>query len=196
MRTGKEQRMENRKWKVDGMMKGKGRAQKIERRKWMIGFWPGQVNSLINAADVCNVPFTPSVNLCASSAQRSHQGAVMSHLLDIVKKEDYLQITFSGPFSIDAAKRSVDDMVAACRKEHCAKVLFDCRPMTGDLTVLDRFEVGQYGEGTIPQTVKIAMLGRNEQILPDRFFETVARNRGVNLLLFTEVDDALKWLKG
>jgi hypothetical protein len=120
----------------------------------------------------------------------------MSSPLEIVKKEDFLHMTFSGPFSLDAAKRSVDDMVAACKKENCAKVLFDCRPMTGDLTVLDRFDVGQYGEGRIPQSVKIAMLGRDDQILPDRFFETVARNRGVNVTLFTETDEAIKWLKG
>jgi hypothetical protein len=116
--------------------------------------------------------------------------------LRIEKREDYLHFTFTGPFSLDAAKRSVDDMVVACKKEHCVKVLFDCRPMTGDLTVLDRFEVGQYGEGRIPQSVKIAMLGREDQILPDRFFETVARNRGVHVTLFTDADEAIKWLKG
>jgi hypothetical protein len=111
------------------------------------------------------------------------------------KCRGYLHITFSGPFSLAAAKESVDAMVAACTREGYAKVLFDCRPMTGVLQVLDRFDVGEYGALTIPHSVQIAMLGREDQILPDKFFETVARNRGLMLALFSEIDEAIEWLK-
>lgn len=119
-------------------------------------------------------------------------------MLDSLRIEpggDYLHITFSGPFSIAAAKKSVDEMVAACAREDCRKVLFDCRPMTGVLQVLDRFDMGEYGALTIPHAIKIAMLGREDQILPDRFFETVAQNRGLLLALFSEVSKAVEWLK-
>jgi len=119
----------------------------------------------------------------------------MSHQIEITKAEGYLQVTFSGPFSPDGARESIDAMVSACEKESCLKVLFDCRPMTGDLTVSDRFETGTYGASKIPGHVKIAMLGREDQLSADNFFETVARNRGVNITVFTEADAALEWLK-
>jgi len=118
----------------------------------------------------------------------------MSHNVEITKSEEYLQITFSGPFSPTAARDSVDTMVTACAREGCSKVLFDCRPMTGDMSVSDRFETGTYGAAKIPVQIKIAMLGREDQISPDNFFETVARNRGVNVTVFSDIDAALEWL--
>lgn len=119
----------------------------------------------------------------------------MSHQIEITKAEGYLQLTFSGPFSPAGAKDSIDAMVSACAREGCPKVLFDCRPMTGDLTVSDRFETGTYVASKIPGQVKIAMLGREDQISDDDFFETVARNRGVNIIVFSDSDAALEWLK-
>jgi hypothetical protein len=119
----------------------------------------------------------------------------MSGYLEIAKAKGYLHITFSGPFTPAGAKESIDAMVSACAREGSSKVLFDCRPMTGDMTVSDRFETGAYGGLKIPGGVKIAMLGRGDQISPDNFFETVARNRGVNVTVFTEIDAALEWLK-
>jgi len=118
----------------------------------------------------------------------------MTSNVEIVKAEGYLHITFSGPFSLDAARRAVDTMVAACAREQCTKVLFDCRSMTGNLTVINRFNVAEYGGMTIPSSVKIAMLGRVDQILPDNFFENVARNRGVSVTVFHEIDKAIEWL--
>ncbi len=119
----------------------------------------------------------------------------MSDDLEILKADDHLRITFSGHFSPTAVRDSVDAMVAACAKENCTKVLFDCRPMTGRMTVLDRFEAGEYGASTIPGAVKIAMLGREDQILPDKFLENVARNRHLNFALFHGVDEAMAWLR-
>ena len=39
------------------------------------------------------------------------------------------------------------------------------------------------------------MLGRFDQILPDRFLENVARNRGVALALHADADAGLAWLR-
>jgi hypothetical protein len=119
----------------------------------------------------------------------------MSHHLEIEKAKGYLHIKFSGPFSPAAAMESVDAMVAACANEDRAKILFDCRPMTGDMKMVDQFDIAQYGALKIPRSVKIAMLGREDQISPDRFFQTVARNHGVRVTAFSEIDDAIKWLK-
>jgi hypothetical protein len=119
----------------------------------------------------------------------------MTDYVHIVKAEGYIHITFSGQFSPEAAKRCVDEMVAACTREKCAKVLFDCRPMAGDMSVMNRFDIAQYGAVTIPSSLKIAMLGRRDQLLPDNFFENVARNRGVTVTVFSEIDKAIRWLK-
>lgn len=119
----------------------------------------------------------------------------MGDQVEIVKKKDYIYVTVSGIFSPKLSEDSIDEMVAAGKKENCKKVLLDIRPMTGEIGVLDRFESGRYGALTIPRTFKIAVLGRADQISPDKFFQTVARNRGVNLKVFSEFEETLEWLK-
>ncbi len=118
----------------------------------------------------------------------------MSDQVEIVKKNNYLHVTVSGIFSPELSEDSIDAMVAAGKKEDCINILFDIRPMTGEIGVLDRFESGRYGALMIPRNFKIAMLGSKDQISPDNFFQTVARNRGVNLKVFSEIENALEWL--
>lgn len=113
----------------------------------------------------------------------------------IASAEGYVRVTFSGQFTLDEAKRSIDAMVAACARERCTSVLFDCRPMSGSLTVSHRFAVAEYGASVVPSTLKVAMLGRPDQLLPDRFLENVARNRGMTMTLFTDEDEAIAWLR-
>ena len=124
----------------------------------------------------------------------NNKGGVMSDRVEIVKKRDYLLITVSGTFSPELSMESIDAMVTAAKKEDCKKILLDCRPMDGEIGVLERFETGRYGALTIPRTFKIALLARKDQVSPEKFFQTVARNRGVNLTVFTENDEALGWL--
>jgi hypothetical protein len=41
---------------------------------------------------------------------------------------------------------------------------------------------------------RMAALARPDQIDPQRFGETVARNRGMNIRIFSELQPALSWL--
>jgi len=118
----------------------------------------------------------------------------MASEIRVEKVDDYLRVTYTGPFRLEEARRTVDAMVTGCARERCERVLLDCREMTGDMSVINRFDVAQYGSLTIPRSVRIALLGRPDQILPDRFFENAARNRGVKVTVFTEGSDAVAWL--
>lgn len=118
----------------------------------------------------------------------------MLDALKITKAEGYLRITFSGHFSPASAKYCARAMLAASTREDCNKILFDCTPMTGDMTAVDRFEVAEYSAMVLPHALKIAVLGRKDQILPDNFFENVSRNRGLNLVVFSDMNHAIKWL--
>ncbi len=54
--------------------------------------------------------------------------------------------------------------------------------------------MAEYGANVI-QHLKVAMLAREDHILPDRFFENAAVNRGVSVKLFTDADKAIGWLQ-
>jgi len=112
----------------------------------------------------------------------------------ITRHEDYVEVEFSGAFSPTAAMGVVDLMVAACQETGCPRVLLDCRRMSGPLGVTDRYEVAEYGARVIGHHVTVALLARPDQVLPDRFFESVAVSRGVRVQTFIDATQALAWL--
>ena len=92
--------------------------------------------------------------------------------LEITRRQGYVEAEFTGEFRPETAMRVVDAMVAGAGE--CAGILLDCRRMTGPLSVIDQFSVAEYGAQGIPRHIHVAMLLREDQILPDRFFENAA----------------------
>jgi len=114
--------------------------------------------------------------------------------LSIVDKGPYLLVEFFGEFSAAAGKQCVDSMVAACEQHGRARVLLDCRRMTGNMPITARFEVAEYGASKRDRLRRFALLGREDMVLPDNFVENVAVNRGMNMKIFTDFDQAEAWL--
>lgn len=112
----------------------------------------------------------------------------------VVDKEAYVLVEFSGTFSVEAGKRCVDRMDAACEEYDRSKVLLDCRGLTGNMDIFDRFKVTEYGTSQHRHFRRLALLALEEMVLPDRFIENVAVNRGMDLKIFTELDEAEQWL--
>ena len=119
----------------------------------------------------------------------------MSEVLDIHKKHDYILVGFIGEFNLEAGKRTVDSMIEACFEHDLFAVLLDCRSMTGNLSIMDRYRLVVYGQRMLGKVNRVALVGRQEAVLPDRFAETVAVNRGINLKVFIDMDQAVDWLK-
>jgi hypothetical protein len=115
--------------------------------------------------------------------------------VEITQRDGFVEVQFSGEFNPAAAMEVVDLMVAACDETGCSRVLLDCRRMTGPLSVVDRFEVAEYGSQVIERHVTVAMLARPDQILPDQFFEKVAVSRGVRVRVFTDRSRAVSSLR-
>lgn len=112
----------------------------------------------------------------------------------VLDKGAYVLVEFSGAFSVDAGKRCVDRMDAACEEFDRSKVLLDCRGLTGNMDIFDRFKVTEYGASGRRHFRRLALLALEEMVLPDRFIENVAVNRGMDLKIFTELDEAKQWL--
>ena len=78
-------------------------------------------------------------------------------------------------------------------------LLVDVRGVAGRVpTILDRFEFGtriapkHYLE--FDPRIRLAVLGHEPMIHPERFGELVARNRGADARVFTDEAEALGWL--
>jgi hypothetical protein len=105
-------------------------------------------------------------------------------------------VTFSGPFSPPELKRAIDATAKTCNKTRRYSVLFDQRLMNGEIPVLDRFELGVYVAKRLPRGTRVALVAREDQVHPERFFERVVNNRDLSLRIFSNPGKAVDWLRG
>lgn len=110
----------------------------------------------------------------------------------------YLEIACTGLYSRAESIRlgRTAYREAAAAERDC--VLLDVRRITGRVPgIIDRFEIGvriaDHYLDSDPR-VRLALLGHEPMIHPERFGELVARNRGADARVFTDEAAALEWI--
>ena len=104
---------------------------------------------------------------------------------------DVLRVVATGPASLKLMKRLLDQVADEIKARGSKKVLVDLHELTGRLSNLERYQIGEYAVGRI--RVKIAVIAPAG--LVNHLGETVAVNRGVNVRVFTEEIPAVVWLR-
>jgi hypothetical protein len=116
--------------------------------------------------------------------------------LVIVKRNGFLSFEYSGVFSVENAKECVNVIVQTCAAHGCQLALFDCRSMSGAMSIMNRFDVANHAHVLRDAGIRMAMIATPQQIGGAiSFAETVARNRGVDIRVFTDVAPAMVWLE-
>jgi hypothetical protein len=114
---------------------------------------------------------------------------------DIECRDDHLYVTSSGLFNHRSLPEMMKEIFVAGAKYKQRKILLDIRPLQGEISLLARYEFGTIMADLQRDPIEIAVLGRNDQIWPDRFAENVANNRGVRTKVITDMAEAAEWLK-
>lgn len=114
-----------------------------------------------------------------------------------------LRITLSGPFHLFGAQTSFMKMIDVLVQHQAKKILIDGRTVTGEPRTIERFYYGEFaasavgdlsnrGVSHIPQFAYVL----SEPVLDKhRFGETVASNRGMNVVAFNNLQAAERWLE-
>ena len=113
-----------------------------------------------------------------------NQGIIELKYLDIVTKDDLVN-AFKG-----AEKMSLEYSTML--------ILSDCRDMKGGHTLFDLFGlIEELGKADILRSIKEAILisVNSETVANIEFWETACGNRGFNVRIFDNQEEALKWLK-
>lgn len=111
---------------------------------------------------------------------------------------EYVEVSCAGPYSRAESLRVGDEAYAAALRAKLSAVLVDVRQVAGRVpTIFDRFEIGvniakNYRESDA--RIRLAVLGHEPMIHPERFGELVARNRGADAKVFTDEAEARGWL--
>jgi hypothetical protein len=126
----------------------------------------------------------------------------MSMLAQIQPESDLLNVVIKGEFSLEEAKRTFIEILNAVAFHESKKVLVDGRTILGEPGVIERFYYGLFAAQTVMNYEDRGVSAGTpfayvliEPVLdPQRFGETVAVNRCMNVKAFDNPEDALKWL--
>lgn len=118
--------------------------------------------------------------------------------VEVLVHADYVELRCTGRYSRAHALRVGDQAYREAAAAARRSALVDVRGITGSVpTILDRFDIGvRIAELHLEQRprIRLALLGDEPMIHPDRFGEIVARNRGADARVFTQEAEALDWL--
>ena len=90
----------------------------------------------------------------------------------------------------------VDEIVQAGEKHSMKLMLVDITALMQfeGIPVIERFEIAAYVGETQTRGTRMAFLLSEKQMMPDKFGENVAVNRGGNVISTTDLNEALEWL--
>ena len=126
----------------------------------------------------------------------------MSMILKISPEFEYLHVVATGQFSLVEAKRTFIEVLESVARNKVDKVLLDGRRLAGNPKIFERFFYGDFAAKAVPDftargvssATKFAYVLTIPVLDPERFGETVARNRGMCVKVFENLLDAFGWL--
>ena len=116
----------------------------------------------------------------------------MSFELTFTPRGEYLEIGVAGTWSLENVYALIDATRDECDRLAVNRVLVDTRAMTGQPTEMGRFKGGVRTAEVLGGKIRVALLSRAELIT--RFGENAAVNRGANLRVWTDREEAIAWL--
>lgn len=122
--------------------------------------------------------------------------------IKIYKEEEILRAVGTGSFTLQTAKQTFAELMIAVGEHKANKILFDARAVTGEPTVMERFQYAEFC------ALRVRDLGLSELLftrfayvmhfpLRDKghFGETVAFNRGMRVKTMGSMEEAEEWLR-
>lgn len=105
---------------------------------------------------------------------------------------EFLRVTVIGPGSLPNLFAALQRIIAETRSRDLWRVLVDATGIPPPLGTSEKYDLGLETARVADPRMKTAVVARTENV--DHFFETVARNRGVSVMVFLEENAAISWL--
>jgi hypothetical protein len=116
--------------------------------------------------------------------------------IDIELQEGLLMVTAIGNFTFEAALRLLKQVCDTAKEKEVNKILVNCLAMDGELSIFERYHLGAEFATYLKErqmNPKFAFVGEPPTV--DGFAVRVGQNRGLVAEVFSNQQDALKWLK-
>jgi hypothetical protein len=118
----------------------------------------------------------------------------MSFQLEFEEMPGYLAVRFIGSGVAEEGWRQFDLIVEHCQRAKVNKLLLDITKAKGKLSNVEKYLAAEESRIFARFGIKVAFIEIPERMDPRRFFLLAARNRGVNVEAFTDLQTAVEWL--
>ncbi|HUO44643.1 MAG TPA: hypothetical protein VMT94_07010 [Burkholderiales bacterium] len=115
--------------------------------------------------------------------------------ITVISTKDFIRANPRGSIDLAASRAILTKLISMINANGEDCVLVDTREAEVCLSIPDRYELG-VSVATQPTIAfgKVALLVPSNEATEAEFFETVVRNRGASLMVFTDFETAIKWL--
>ena len=122
-------------------------------------------------------------------------GEQISYKLAFMQKTGYLHVIATGRNTKENVAMYLADVMTECKKRNCSRVLIEERLEGPRLKFTDVFLIASEAASSADGTLKsISYVDMNAEGDLMKFAETVASNRSMPVMVFTNLQDAEKWL--
>ncbi|MBL8090708.1 MAG: hypothetical protein KF758_01855 [Anaerolineales bacterium] len=108
-------------------------------------------------------------------------------------RNNYVYVYYDGTNDVDSIITLMKEIADICKKENIKKLLADVSNMTGEPSIIGRFQVGIAGVRIFKGMKKIAIVYK--KVDSNRFAETVAVNRGLPSMVTHDIEKAREWIE-
>ncbi len=109
-----------------------------------------------------------------------------------VKHESYVEGIYTGERTYEALARIIENGLPICQDLKISKIMLDVTGATGKWIDIDRYLMGKKTADYFRAPYKIFVLEKKKHI--NKFTETVANIRGVNILITHDKKEGMDWL--
>jgi hypothetical protein len=106
--------------------------------------------------------------------------------------DGYTSVKVTGPASLSDFLQLIADISAQTREKGDKRVLVDLLAVEGELKFTDHFQMGQEVGQRLRHLERLASVVPEDKIT--RTSEKVALTQGVQLRVFTSINDAIQWV--
>jgi len=119
----------------------------------------------------------------------------MSISYHIENHPDFLKVVAHGKDdNLEDVNQYQQAIMEAVYRFGCKKILCDERDLIYAISVFDTYQLGETVAKYAKELIKVAIVCKNNSLEEGRFFETVASNRGLCILVTADYDKAVAWL--
>ncbi len=119
----------------------------------------------------------------------------MPHTLTYNSDTDCIELTVEGVFNMERLKKIAPEVAKLSEQSGCLNILNDMSGATIDISLTEIYTNPQEMDHSgIRRTTRRALVIPAD-FDPAAFLETVTRNRGHNLKVFSDRESALEWLQ-